>query len=65
MLYYSIIFLTSAIFWVKCNEKNNERHFFNEETSYVIQNALSSLPAEKVPNEFKFEIGKSDKLFSI
>lgn len=56
-----IFFLAFLFVIVNCEEKYYGHKVFNEETSKIIQKALSSLPDEKIPIEFKLNLDSRDK----
>jgi hypothetical protein len=61
-LFFIDIFFFAFLFEiVNCEERYSGQKVFNEETSKIIQKALSSLPGEKIPKEFKINLESRDK----
>jgi len=63
--FINIIFLVSCYAFVNCGEKSHGQKYkwMSDEISEVFQKALSSLPNDKIPNEFKLNLNGRDKLF--
>ena len=63
--FINIIFLVSFCPLVNCGEKSHGQKYkwMSDEISEVFQKALSSLPNDKIPNEFKLNLNSRDKLF--
>ena len=61
--FIKIFFLASLFTLINCKEKDNRQKWLSEETTNFIQMALSSLPDEQIPNEFKSDFKNRDKLF--